>query len=133
MAIERIYYRYENWEEYRFGMWRQVCGMERDKYLKHAIKFTGNAELYGKYMLKALDLWPYSCAFNLSNTSINRQAWIGHAACCIAIKCPEDITRIAWHSLTQKQQDDANAKADIAIDTFEQRYYKGLQLCLNMG
>jgi len=131
--IERIYIRWDWWEEYHFGLWRNVYGEERDKYLKMAIRFTGNAELYGKYMLLALRRWPYSCTNNLSNTSINRQAWIGHAACCIAIGCPEDITRLAWHELTQEQQDLANHKADIAIATWEQYFHKGVQLCLNIA
>jgi hypothetical protein len=72
-------------------------------------------------MLKAIDLWPVSCEHNLSCTGMNRQAWIGHAACCIATGCPEHITRLAWHTLTQKQQDEANAKADFAIKTWEER------------
>lgn len=114
-------------------MWRNVYGVERQEYLEKAIQFTGNARLYGKWMLTVIKQWTYSCLENLSNTSINRQAWIGHAACCLAIGCPEDITRLAWHQLTQRQQDDANIQADIAIANWEAKYYKGIQLCLNSG
>ena len=114
-------------------MWRSVYGQERDLYLEKAIVFTGNARLYGRYMIKVVKEWPYACLHNLTNPSINRQAWIGHSACCIAIKCPEDITRLAWHTLTQKQQDDANSQADKAIAHFESKYFKGIQLCLNLG
>jgi hypothetical protein len=119
--MNRIYHPYHLWEDWKFGMWRYTSEIEKAEYLQRAIEFTGDAELYGSYMLKVLAQWPYACEHNLSNRAINRQAWIGHAACCLAINCPEDITRLAWHQLTQKQQDDANAKADFAIQTWENR------------
>lgn len=125
--IKRVYLPYYLWEEWKFGMWCSVFGKEREEYLKKAIEFTGNAQLYGKWMIRVVKQWPNSCLHNLSCTEMNRQAWIGHAACCLAIHCPEDITRLAWHSLTQKQQDDANAQADRAIKYFEQKYNFGIQ------
>lgn len=104
-------------------MWRKISNeQERAKYLVEAIEFTGNAELYGKWMMEVLDRWPISCEQNLSNSSVNRRAWIGHAAVCIAINCPEDITREAWWKLSQQQQDEANEKATLAIKEWERRY-----------
>lgn len=123
MKIKRIYHPYSMWEEYKAGMWRAIApGPERNEYLIKAIEFTGNAELYGKYMMKVADEWHYSCEHNLSCENMNRQAWIGHAATCLAIGCPEDITREAWHQLTQTQQDEANIKADEAISYWENKH-----------
>jgi len=102
-------------------MWRNVHGREREMFLKRAIEFTGNAELYGSYMMRIIDEWPLSCEHNLSCTEMNRQAWIGHAACCLATNCPEDITRLAWHYLDLAQQIEANAMADKAIAKWEDR------------
>ena len=130
--IYRRYVPYYLWEEHEFGMWRYVYGTEREQLLTEAIKFTGNAKLYGNYMLRVVKEWVYSCAHNLSCVTMNRQAWIGHAACCLAIKCPEDITRLAWHELTQKQQDEANAQADSAIEQWERYYLRGIQPCLKL-
>ena len=115
-------------------MWRDTTPAIEKDLLEKAIEFTGNAELYGYYMMKALEEYPRACEHNLSDTSINRQAWIGHAACCIALNCPEHITRKAWHYLTQEQQDKANKKADEAIMKWENVYkekenkYKQLNL-----
>lgn len=132
--MQQVWVHYELWEEYYAGMWRNVYGEERKLYLKRAIKFTGNAKLYGKWMMIVVKKWVYSCLHNLSNQSINHQAWIGHSACCLAIGCPEDITRLAWHRLTQQQQDEANAMADKAIAEWERMYsYKGIQLCLKLN
>lgn len=118
----RKWHRYEKWEDYQHGMWRIVSGEERDQLLKQAVEFTGNAELYGSYMMKVALEWPIACEHNLTELSMNRQAWIGHAAACLALGLPEDVTRAAWAKLTQEQQDKANAKAQEAIDFWEAQY-----------
>lgn len=92
---------------------------DKAKQLEWAIKFTGDHELYGEWMKKVVDDWPYSCAHNLSNTEQNRKAWIGHAACAYANQCPEDIVRSAWSRLTKEQQEQANAAAQRAIEYWE--------------
>jgi hypothetical protein len=120
--MKRIYHPFHKWEEYHAGMWRNVSGKERQSLLKEAIDFTGNHELYGDFMLQIIQDWPFSCEHNLTCLSLNRRAWIGHAACCLAISAPEDITREAWAYLTQDQQDRANAKADEAIKKWEIRH-----------
>lgn len=122
MSLQQVWHNYELWEDYQNGMWRAVTKEEQEQYLKQAIDFTGNADLYGSFMLRVIKEWPISCEHNLTCMNLNRQAWVGHAACCLAIGCPEDITRMAWHCLTQEQQDKANSKADQAISEWEKEY-----------
>lgn len=119
--MKRIYHHYKKLEEFYAGMWKTILGEEREILIKKAVEFTGNAELYGSFMLRIIKEWPLSCEHNLSCDAMNRQAWIGHAACCLALGCPEDITRVAWHHLIQEQQDRANARADFAISEWEKR------------
>ncbi|NTU49442.1 MAG: hypothetical protein HGA87_00855 [Desulfobulbaceae bacterium] len=127
------YYHYNELEEYHAGMWKKVSKDEFERLLPMAIRFTGTHLLYGKWMLKALDLWPKSCNQNLSDSGINHQAFIGHAATCIAIGCPEYITRLAWHELSQHQQDLANEQADIAINVWKNKQTtREEQLCLKL-
>jgi hypothetical protein len=76
--MNRIYHPFTVWEEYHAGMWRNVNKTEEEHYLKEAIEFTGDHELYGSWMLNVLESWPKSCEHNLSDTTINRRAWIGH-------------------------------------------------------
>lgn len=120
--IKRIYHHYDKWEEHKFGMWRHVEPEEERKYLDWAIGFTANTDLYGHWMMMVIKEWPYSCEHNLSNKSINRQAWIGHAACALAKKCPEYIVRLAWWQLTEEQRTEANKRADVAIVTLEKNH-----------
>jgi hypothetical protein len=125
-SIKRVYHPYWVWEESRSPMWGKVD--DRKKHLDVAIKFTGDHEAYGAAMYRVLKDWPISCEHNLSDISQNRRAWIGHAACAIQIKCPEDIVREAWHHLTDEQRIKANAAADKAINEWENKK-KGLKVC----
>jgi hypothetical protein len=129
LNIKRVYYPYWQWEDYQQGMWRILPKQEEQEYLNKAIEFTGNYKLYGSYMLKVLQEYPISCKQFLTNLSINRRAWIGHAACNIAINCPEYITRQAWKQLTDNQRILANLEADKAILKWE-LYNSKEQLCL---
>lgn len=122
--MKRIYHHYSEWEEIGSGMWRIVHGPKREEYLKKAIDFCSNAEIYGKFMMEIIDKWPKSCEQNLTAPSINHQAWIGQAACCFAIGCPEDITRLAWRFLTDKQRKLANDQADLAIKKWKNEFSK---------
>jgi hypothetical protein len=115
-------------------MWRRVYGEERDKFLAEAIAFTGDSELYGNWMMQIIGRWRISCEHNLTDIGINRRAWIGHAACCLAINCPEDITRSAWKHLSEDQQSKANQKADFAIVSWERKHSrKNSELYQDLG
>lgn len=120
--MRRVYYHFSLLEEHQFGLWRTINGEKRKKLLDDAIKFTSNAEAYGKAMKRVVNEWPKSCEHNLTCMSMNRQAWIGHAAACLQIGVPEDITREAWRFLSKTQQDEANAKADEAISFWRKTY-----------
>jgi hypothetical protein len=119
--MKQVYYPYWLWEDYKSGMWRKIDKREESVFLNRAILFTGNDELYGKWMIEVIRKWPISCENNLTDQSKNHQAWIGHAACSLSFNCPEYITRQAWWILTDKQRESANKKADYAIDLW---YYK---------
>lgn len=120
--IRKIWHAFTLWED--LGMWRDISKEEQDKFLPLAIAFTGDAKKYGDAMIEVLDKFPVACEHNLSDLGMNRQAWIGHAACYLATGCPEYITRQAWAKLTADQQIDANAKADIAIRLWEMEHEK---------
>ena len=117
--MKQRYYPYTEWEDYKAGMWRKIPAKDEARFLDEAIRFTGNAEEYGSWMMKVAIEWPISCEHNLTDIDQNRKAWIGHAAACMAINCPEYITRQAWGYLSKSQQDEANAVADIAIAWWE--------------
>jgi hypothetical protein len=119
--MRRIYHPYTSWEDYHAGMWRKITAVEEEESLRKAYDFTGDAVLYGSFMRRVTEEWPLSCEHNLSDTAMNRRAWLGHAACCMAIEVPEYITRRAWWMLTQEQRDAADAQADHWIRYWENK------------
>jgi hypothetical protein len=120
MRLIRVYHPYWKWEEVDANMWGSV--KDRASFLKMAIEFTGDHERYGSFMIQVAKKWRYSCEHNLTDNTQNRKAWIGHAACALAMGCPEDIVRQAWGYLTKDQQLEANKKADEAIHFWENKY-----------
>lgn len=118
--LNRIYHPYTQWEEISFNMWGNVD--DKKTMLLKAIEFTGNHILYGEHMMRVAYEWRYSCENALTDYFLNRKAWIGHAACALAICCPEHITREAWGTLTNEQQLLANEKAEQAIQWWENNF-----------
>ncbi len=126
--MKRIWHPYQLWEDWRAGMWRRVSPEEESQFVDAAVAFTGNAQLYGSFMFKVVKEWKYSCEHNLTERSMNRRAWVGHAAACMAIHCPEYLTRRAWWMLTQEQRDAADHQATLAIQAWTRRNDKQLHL-----
>jgi hypothetical protein len=105
-------------EEVKHNMWGAVS--HRKTWLDIAITFTGNADLYGEWMLAVIERWRFSCEHNLTKYG-DKRAWIGHAAVALAINCPEDVVREAWAHLTEEQQKAANKKAIEAIESWREK------------
>ena len=120
--MTRVYHPYTAWEDFQNKMWDTLPRSEENAMLQRAVQFTGDATLYGSFMLRVIEEWPTACEHNLTNEGMNRLAWIGHAATCLAIQCPEYITRKAWSFLTQQQRDDANAQAENAVQLWVHYY-----------
>lgn len=131
ITLERVYHPWHEWEEVRFNMWGTV--EDRKKWVASAIRFTGDYKRYGRFMMRVINEWPVSCENALTDPSINQKAWVGHAACALALECPEDVTREAWKHLTDEQQLLANKEAQHAIDTWKVRYAASKGLLPDMG
>jgi len=119
--MQQIYHPYWEWECYKNGMWRKETKEYEKENLGITIEFTGDYNLYGKAMIKAVNQWHKSCDNFLSNTSINRRAYIGHAACCIELGLPEYLVRQAWWMLTERKRILADNEATKAIKIWEQK------------
>lgn len=117
-AADEVWYPFDQLEEADSAMWGNVN--HRTTWLKLAEIFTGNADLYGEWMLRVVEQWPKSCQHNLTKGG-DKRPWIGHAAVALAINCPEDIVRAAWGLLSPEQQDAANKKAEEAIEIWRAR------------
>tara|TARA_R110000782_G_scaffold253622_1_gene341744 strand:- start:1108 stop:1518 length:411 start_codon:yes stop_codon:yes gene_type:complete len=131
MRLKRVYRKYTEWEEVAHNMWGKVP--DKKEWIVKAVEFTSDHVLYGSFMIKVVRGWPVSCENALTDYSLNRRAWIGHAATALAIHCPEDITRLAWGRLTDEQRFMANKQADRAIRSWENDYIESKNIREGVG
>jgi hypothetical protein len=124
--MKRVWVPIDLWEELQFNMWGDV--KDRRRHLDRAVIFTGNHRLYGRYMMRVVSEWPNSCLNALTDGNLNRKAWIGHAACALGLRCPEDITRQAWGLLSNEQRVLANRQAERAIQSWELCHLTGSRI-----
>ena len=115
LDIERIYHPYNLWEDYKAGFYDNVCGKEKDLKIKKVLEMFNDAKKTEEYMRKVIELWKYSCEHNLTNSSMNKIAYLGQAACCIYAGVPCDLTMRGWKLLTQEVRDRSDKIANKII------------------
>ena len=89
-----------------------------DEKLELAKRITANSETYGAAMQAVIKAWPRTMLNSLTNTGMNRRAFVGRCAMSYAYGIPEKITRDAWAFLTDEQRNKANAKAQFYINEY---------------
>lgn len=124
--MQRIYHRYEYWEDYKAGFYNNISGVNKDLMISKVVELFSSSELTEVYMNKVIEKWKYSCEHNLTNLSLNRIAYLGQGACCIYAGVPSSITMEAWHLVSEENRNKANKIAEKIINNYD----KNLQLCL---
>jgi hypothetical protein len=121
--MKKIYHNYLKWEDWKHGMFN-MKSLNEDDLIQKAVTLLRDPTSLKYEMRWVAYNWPYSAAINLTNRSLNRQAWLGQAACCHKYGVPEYITKKAWHLLSDRQKELANAVADEVIIARETYYVK---------
>lgn len=128
--MERIYHRYELWECFKNGFFRNVSGAEKKELQKKVIELFEDSIKTEMYMNKVINEWVYSCEHNLTNISLNRVAWLGQSACCLYAKIPYSITMETWRLVEEGKRNIACEIAEKIISKYEQQNF---QLCLKIS
>jgi len=123
--MNRIYHPYNLWEDVENGILKNGFNeLETEELTEKAKSLLCNSKEFYEVAKKVIENWIYSAEQNLSNTSRNRQAWIGQSSCCYKHKVPEYITKYAWRLMTKEEQDEANKIADKIIKLWEEKNAK---------
>jgi len=117
--MDRIYHRYENWECFKNGFFRNVSGEEKKELAEKVLELFNNPEQTKIFMQKVIDEWKYSCEHNLSNIALNRVAWLGQSACCLYAKIPYSITMENWRFVDEENKIMACEIAEQIIKEYE--------------
>lgn len=119
--MEQIFYHYDTWEDYHNGMYDEDKN-GRSERIKKAIELLSNEILCYEFMTRVTKEWTHATEQNLSNNSINHQAFLGQTACSLYAGVHEDETREAWGYLTNIQRYKANKVADLVYKEWYERY-----------
>lgn len=119
---------FQDWEDYKNGMYSNSLN-DLETLKQKSIDLLSNDNLFFEKALEMIFKWPVCADYNLSNTSLNRRAWIGQATCNYVHFVPEIITRLSWSELSEQEKLKANFKANKIIKIYENRdreIYKNL-------
>jgi len=130
--MERIYHRYEYWECYKNGFFKNISGAEKNILSEKVLELFNNSEKTEMYMRRVINEWVYSCEHNLTNLGLNRVAWLGQSACCIYAKIPYSITMQNWRFVDEDKKAIACQIAEKLIKGYEINLTKNKQLCLKL-
>jgi Ni,Fe-hydrogenase I small subunit len=115
LDVERVYHPYNLWEDYKAGFYDNISSKEKDFKIKKVLEMFNDYKKTEEYMRKVICLWKYSCEHNLTNSSMNKIAYLGQAACCIYAGVPCDLTMRGWKLLSQEVRDRSDKIANKII------------------
>jgi hypothetical protein len=127
LRIKRVFHHYKDCEEFNSQLWKYVPPETRQGYVEKSAALMLDCAAFEKAMNRVIDEWPNSIEAALSASTMNHQAWMGHAGCAINHDAPEDLTRLAWRTLTEEQQALANAAADRSIAHWKEKYVRSFE------
>lgn len=115
----RIYHPWHLWEDYNHGFYDKNINKHLTK--NDVLCFFNDELLVKYYMQLVIDKWVISCEQNLSNTNMNRIAWLGQAAMCMYKGTPCYNTMYAWKYLEFSIQNRSDIIAYEIIKKWEQK------------
>ena len=120
--MKRIFHKYSDWEDFKAGLFDLPSSSENPLAVKSSKMMLSNHVWFRRSALKMVSDWNTAAEVNLSNRSLNRQAWLGQATCCYEFGSKEHQTKEAWRQLTVQEQIAANQSADEIIKEWEDLY-----------
>jgi len=104
----RIFHTYDKWECYKAGFYdTHAEGKTKDQCEQEYCNFLGDDKAFKKALRKVTTEWKYSCEHYLTNSAMNRIAWLGQASVCYARGIPSEF-RGGFNRLLPEKQDRAN-------------------------
>lgn len=85
----RIFHTFDKWEAVEAGFFASgIKGRDKEECEQEYGVFLADANTFAEGIQKVFKEWPNSCEHNLTNSSMNRIAWIGQAAACASRGLP---------------------------------------------
>lgn len=107
----RIFHTYHDWECYKAGFYKtSIKGKTKQQCNEEYRDFLCDLGAFESALQGVTNEWVNSCEHYLTNSAMNRIAWLGQASACYAIGLPSEF-RSGWSLMSEEQQAAANELA----------------------
>jgi ParB-like chromosome segregation protein Spo0J len=107
----RVFHTFDKWECVKAGFYATTKdGWTREQCEQAYFDLLTDCNEFESAARKVLEQWPMSCEHYLTNSAMNRLAWIGQASVCFKYGVPSQFSS-GWNLLSDEQQKGANAVA----------------------
>jgi ParB-like chromosome segregation protein Spo0J len=114
----RVFHTHDKWECVKAGFYSStVEGKTKEQYQHEYAAFLSDSEQFSEALVRVFEQWPNSCEHYLTNVAMNRIAWLGQAAMCVARGIPSQFCS-GFNLLTIEQQEQANETALTALNSW---------------
>lgn len=101
----RIFHTFDKWECHKAGFYdhKPPRGLTADQCRALYRDFLADLDAFESALIGVTNLWKHSCEHYLTNSAMNRIAWLGQAAMCFARGIPAEF-RGGYQLLSEAQQ-----------------------------
>lgn len=118
----RIFHTFDKWECHKAGFYKSVKeGMTQEECEQFYADFLVDLPRFEKALIGVTSEWKHSCEHYLTNTAMNRIAWLGQASVCYESGIPSKFCS-GFNRLTEEQQNLANELALKYLNSWLQKY-----------
>lgn len=112
----RIFHTYDKWECHKAGFYKSKHDrLSTEECEAEFKKILSDQSLFGSVLEKVITEWKNSCEHYLTNTSMNRIAWLGQAAVCYHSGVPSRYST-AWGDIEEDIRNEANKTALVYLN-----------------
>ena len=112
----RIFHTYDKWECVGYNFYgTKAEGLKSEECEAKYAEFLSDIPLFESVMEQVISEWKHSCEHYLTNTAMNRIAWLGQAALARHLKIPSKFCA-GFNLLTIEQQEAANDAALVYLN-----------------
>jgi hypothetical protein len=107
----RVFHTFDKWECVKAGFYATTKdGWSREQCEQAYFELLTDGEHFESVARLVIKDWPMSCEHYLTNSAMNRLAWIGQASVCFKHGVPSQFSS-GWNLLSEDQKKTANAVA----------------------
>lgn len=121
--MTRIYHPWDKWECYRHNFFGGVMDYQKDNTLALYASLLKDLNKFEGALQVIIRDWKFSCEHNLSNSEMNRIAWLGQASCALVYQVPHNVSMGGYNLLSSDEQKAADTMAkkylDLWLETHE--------------